>query len=380
MKSLDSERFVLSWLLSVAVFLCFGCNKPGTEEKNPNASHKAQSEGVASSETQEEDPVVAKVGPLEIRLSEVLEVTREKEEVACAVREGDTIEDVRKETRKTFLRRIIDKRLLALRGAEHPDWVGDASVEAEVRKRLKDMGPKESERRRKLAGLTKEGFAEDFTKYVREEMMQNAIIQREVDSKLGVGEEELRQRYDRDLKESFYRPDSWSIYHIEKYLPRERREELPILVEEMERIRHEVSLAIESATTHQAQAERMAPFVKQYSEAPSAQSGYVYLYDTPKAQFDPAFVSRVKGSIVGDLSPVFELAGDENRVGVCFFLVFDHRPGEYAPYDLAKRPLRGKMLEEQRSALIARMFENLEREFPVAVYEARLFQGLGPSG
>jgi hypothetical protein len=269
---------------------------------------------------------------------------------------------------------------LILEAARHPELVSDASLSAEVKRRLIELGPEEIERRKRLARIPQERFQEDFRKLVREDLMTQEIVRREVDGKLALTEEEMRERYDRDREDLFRRPDSWAVYHIAQYLPRERKNELPELLAHLEEIRAEVGRAIESATNPEACAKRMAPFVKEHSHDPSARSGYVFLYDNPKADFDPAFVTQVKNSDLGHLSEVFELAGDEERVGACFLLAFEHRPGEYAPYERVERILRADMLEEKRKALFAKLFDKLEGDFPVTIHEDHLFCGLDGTG
>jgi hypothetical protein len=327
-----------------------------------------------------DDLVVASVGPLQILLPEVLTLTRDKEAGARAVRPGDTVEDVRREIRRRDLRQAIDRRLLILEAARHPELVSDASLSAEVKRRLIELGPEEIERRKRLARIPQERFQEDFRKLVREDLMTQEIVRREVDEKLALTEEEMRERYDRDREDLFRRPDSWALYHIVQYLPSDRKDELPELIRNLEEIHAHVSRAIESATNPKACATLMAPFVKEHSHDPSAASGHVFLYDTPKADFDPALVERVKASTLGQLSEVFELAGDEERVGACFLLTFEHRPEEYAPYERVERILRADMLEEKRKALFAKLFEKLKGDFPVTIHEDHLFCGLDWTG
>ena len=363
-------------ILLTLILVLLGC--AGDPESN-SASTAAESAG--KEETREaDDLVVACVGPLNVFLPEVLTLTHEKEAVARAVRPGDTVEDVRKVIRREHLRQMIDRRLLILEAARHPDLVSEASLSAEVKRRLIDLGPEEIERRKRLAGIPPERFQEDFRKVVREELITAAFIRREVDEKLTLSEDEMRERYDRDRETVYRRPDSWAVYHVAQYLPRDQEDDLPGLIAHLEEIRAEVGRAIESATSPQTCAERMAPFVKEHSHDPSAQSGHVFLYDTPEADFDPVFVDRVRNSALGQLSEVFELAGDEERVGACFLLTFEHRPGEYAPYERVRRILHADLLEEKRKALFAELFERLESEFPVTIHEERLFHGLDGTG
>ncbi|MCA9443792.1 MAG: hypothetical protein KC964_23540, partial [Candidatus Omnitrophica bacterium] len=79
------------------------------------------------------------------------------------------------------------------------------------------------------------------------------------------------------------------------------------------------------------------------------------------------------------LSPVFELAGDEEKVGATFFLVFENRPGDTVSFETAKRVLIQKMMEERKRENRDRLFEELEAQFPVEVKEEALYVGLEDS-
>ena len=125
---------------------------PTSENRNPTSSSLA-SDAV----------VVATVGPLKIHRGEVLKFTEHLEKGARLAREGESLEEVRKNIRKRGLQSMIDRRLLVLGSAQHPEWVTDASWEIEVQHQLTEMGADEVERRRQLAGLPKEEFFEQFT-------------------------------------------------------------------------------------------------------------------------------------------------------------------------------------------------------------------------
>jgi len=371
------RRCFLITLLGVSVTLVFGCGGKAPSDNISGSPKSTESPQRSKERSPDTDPVVAVVGGLKIHLNEVLALSRDDEKSAKAVRPEDTLTDIRKKIRRNRLDEMIERRLLVLGSVEHPEWVSDVSCENEVQRRLADMGPTEVERRKKLAGFpTTDAFLKQFRRFVREELMKKALLRHEVGEKVHVSEEEVRKRYDEEKDTVFHRPVSWSVYHITHYLPREKKDRLPHLLEQLEGIRERVSKAIESATSLEEKGRLMVPFVRKDAEREDSGSGFAYLYDTPKAAFDPAFVSRVKTAVVGELSQVFELAGNEKRVGGCFFLVTETKKGEYAPYRRVRKTLRAQILDEKRKVLRENLSKNLRKRFPVTVFEDLLYKGL----
>lgn len=377
-------RLTRAFPISLLVFF-YGCASepkgppPAEQAKAVSETTPARVEPTPTAPGAAENPAdltVAVVGPYKITLADLTLLTKEREASAQPAMATMTVTDVRRRIRKEHLEEMVERRLLILGSKEHPEWVKGGSVELEVKKRLAELGPDEVERRRKIANVPKESFLEEFRRYVREELMQREILRREVNEKVVVTDEEVRERYERDREKTFHRPQSWAVHHIDRFLPREKAAELPALMERMEALRSEVASVIASATAPRAKADLMVPFVKAHSEAPDAQTGYAYIYDTEGLRFDPEFVNRVRGSTPGELSPVFELAGDETRVGACFFLTFDRKEGVYTPTESALRTVKALLRREKGEALHNALFERLRRDYPVRVFEDRLFSGL----
>jgi hypothetical protein len=92
----------------------------------------------------------------------------------------------------------------------------------------------------------------------------------------------------------------------------------------------------------------------------------------PKADFDPALKSHLQTCVVGDLSPVFELAGSPEELGFCFYLPYAHQPAEQAPFERVRQVLGGQLREEKKKELTDALFERLRKEFPVEVHSELL--------
>jgi hypothetical protein len=323
---------------------------------------------------------VATVGPYRITLGNVLTLTRDREKSAMPPSPATPVEVVRQRIRNSVLDQMIERRLLVLGAAAHPEWVSDPSCEQEVQKQLVSLGPEEVERRRKLAGVSKDDFLDQFRRFIREELMKREVLRREVHDRVAVSTEEIHQRYVRDKETLFHRPDSWAVHHIEQYLPRERVAELPDLIKSLEVLREEVSHAIESGESPQARAEKMSPYVRTHSQASDAKSGYAYIYDRPEVQFDPELKKRIREATVGELSPVFELAGDEKRTGACFYLVFERKEGVYTQFEQAERIIRADLLKEKTEELQDVLMDRLRAAYPVKIFEEHLYDGIPPPG
>jgi len=318
------------------------------------------------------NPVIATVGPLEIRLGDLTDLSRTSEIAAENLKETSGGLEAKRRVRERFLDDMIERRLLVLGSAKHPEWVTDASWEAEVQRRLVEIGPAELERRRSLAGIPKEDFFADFRKHVREEMMKAAILAREVDSKLEVTEEELKGRYEADRESVYYRPPAWGIYRFERFVPREPAADPAELKEEVAAVREQVAAQIASATHPRGMAQAMAEALRGRLDPQTDRAGHAYVYDMPKADFDPALKSHLQTCVVGDLSPVFELAGSPEELGFCFYLPYARQPAEQAPFERVRQVLGGQLREEKKKELTDALFERLRKEFPVEVHSELL--------
>ncbi|NUN96827.1 MAG: hypothetical protein HUU16_11695, partial [Candidatus Omnitrophica bacterium] len=260
-------RLTRAFPISLLVFF-YGCASepkgppPAEQAKAASETTPARVEPTPTAPGAAENPAdltVAVVGPYKITLADLTLLTKEREAAAQPAMATMTVTDVRRRIRKEHLEEMVERRLLILGSKEHPEWVKGGSVELEVKKRLAELGPDEVERRRKIANVPKESFLEEFRRYVREELMQREILRREVNEKVVVTDEEVRERYERDREKTFHRPQSWAVHHIDRFLPRGKAAELPALMERMEALRSEVASVIASATAPRAKADLMVP-------------------------------------------------------------------------------------------------------------------------
>lgn len=367
--------FIEVMFVFLLMLVLLGCSSEPSPQNTPNGNTSSPQPPTGSSPQASPSPV-AKVGPYRIFFDDVLKVSAEKEKVARSIHPATPVTTIKRNIRKAYLDEMITRRLLVLGALQHPEWVTDASCEREVQRQLTTLGPDEVERRRKLAGVSKDDFMGQFRRFIREELMKREILRHEIETPAVVTDEEVRQHYDKVREKSFHRPDSWAVYHIDHLLPREKVAELPSVRGKLEELRVQASRLIESATTPQAKADLFSRMVQEHSHAPDAKTGYAYIYDTPGIEFDPEFVKRVKTATLGELSPVFDLAGDEKNAGACFFLVFEKKDGVYTPFERADRLIRADLTREKMESLRKALLERLRNEYKVEIWEDLLYQGI----
>ncbi|MBE7487984.1 hypothetical protein HS121_06960 [bacterium] len=366
------NRFCIFTVLLLAPGFLQGCTSRG----EPEGQTKPVAASQPSPTPAAQNPEVAAVGPYRILLNDVLLLCDEREKTAHPVAEATPVSVIRKKIRKNYLDQMIERRLLVLGALAHPEWVSDASTEREVQRQLTSLGPDEVERRRKLAGVSKDDFLMQFRRFIKEELMKREILRREVEQKNEVTEEMVKARYENDREKVFYRPDSWAVHHVDQYLPKEKAADMPSLKAKMEALRDQASSLIASATSPEAKAALFAPFARENSQHSDAQTGYAYIYDRLDVKFDPEFVKRVKEATLGELSQVFELSGDDKQIGYCFFLTFEQRPGIYTPYEQAARIIHVNLLKEQSQKLYQELLDRLRQEYKVNIKEENLFMGI----
>lgn len=365
---------------AILILVCIsGLLQGCTPREEPSSKSETTSASQPSPTPSQQNPEVAIVGPYRILLQDVLLLCDEREKTASSIDPATPVTAIRKKIRKSFLDQMIERRLLVLGALAHPEWVSDASTEREVQRQLTTFGPDEVERRRKLAGVSKDDFIGQFRHFIKEELMKREILRHEVEKKNVVTEEMVKARYESDREKVFYRPDSWAVYHVDQYLPRQKVSEMGDLKKNMEALREQASSLIAAATTPEGKSDLFAPFVRQHSQHADAHTGYAFIYDRPDLNFDPEFVKRVKEATLGELSQVFELAGDEKQVGFCFFLTFEHRPGIYTPQEAAATIVRANLAKEQSENLYRDLLKRLREEYKVTIMEENLYEGI-PDG
>ncbi len=169
---------------------------------------RAQSKGIVVEE------IVARVNNDAITLSDLQKADQSlHEEIAhdCQGCSPDKVEEVYKEKQKDLLRDLIDQALLTERGKD----LG-ISVETDVIKRLDEL-----RKQNNLASMEdmekeveKQGMGwEDLKTQIRNNLLTQEVIRREVGSHINIPSDEVKKYYD-DHQKDFVRPEQVVLYEI----------------------------------------------------------------------------------------------------------------------------------------------------------------------
>ena len=169
---------------------------------------RAQSKGTVVEE------IVARVNNDAITLSDVLKADQSlHEEIAhdCQGCSPDKVEEVYKEKQKDLLRDLIDQALLIERAKDM-----GISVETDVIKRLDELrkqnnlgSMEEMEKEVEKQGLS----WEDLKTQIRNNLLTQEVIRREVGSHINIPSDEVKKYYD-DHQKDFIRPEQVVLYEI----------------------------------------------------------------------------------------------------------------------------------------------------------------------
>jgi peptidyl-prolyl cis-trans isomerase SurA len=216
----------------------------------------AQSKGAVIEE------IVARVNNDVISLSDFQKADaalRQEIGQSCQGCSPEKLEAEYKDRSKTLLRDLIDQQLLIQRGKDM-----GLSVETEVIKRLDDVRKQngmasleELEKAVEGEGLT----WEDYKSQIRNSLLTQEVIRKEVGSRINIGQEEVKQYYDQH-KEEFNRPELVVLADI--FLSTEGRSP-----EEAEAVYHKA----EDLHNRVARGEEFSELAKRYSEGPTAKEG-----------------------------------------------------------------------------------------------------------
>jgi peptidyl-prolyl cis-trans isomerase SurA len=216
----------------------------------------AQTKGVVLEE------IVARVNNDVISLSDFQKadaVLRQEIAQSCQGCSPEKMEEEYKDRSKTLLRDLIDQQLLIQRGKDM-----GLSVETEVIKRLDDI--RKQNNLTSLEDLEKavegEGLSwEDYKAQIRNSLLTQEVIRKEVGSRINIGQEEVNQYYDQH-KQEFNRPEQVVLSEIFLSTERKSPEEAAAVYQKAEDLHNRV-----------AKGEEFSELAKRYSEGSTAKDG-----------------------------------------------------------------------------------------------------------
>jgi peptidyl-prolyl cis-trans isomerase SurA len=204
----------------------------------------------------------------------------------CQACPPDKIQADYKEQQKNLLRDLIDQHLLVARAKDM-----NISVETDLVKRLDDV--RKQNNLTSLEDLQKavesSGMPwEDYKSQLRNSLLSQEVIRREVGSRMDIGSDEVKKYYDAHTEE-FNRPEQVQLADIFLSTEKKTPEEIAAIEKQANSLRDRIVAGEDFAT-----------LAKRYSEGPTAQNGGdlgLYERGVLAPQIDDAVFKMDKGQL-----------------------------------------------------------------------------------
>jgi peptidyl-prolyl cis-trans isomerase SurA len=208
------------------------------------------------------EEIIARVNNSIITLSDYHKADASlREEIAheCQNCTVDKAEAMYRDRQKDLLRDLIDQQLLVQRGKDE-----GISVETDLIKRLDDV-----RKENKLGSLEElekavegEGLSwEDYKNQIRNNLLTQEVIHREMSNRINIGKDEVKKYYDEHQSE-FVRPEQVVLSEIFLSTEGKTPEEMAVIQRKMEDYRNRV-----------VKGEEFSELAKRYSEGSTAKDG-----------------------------------------------------------------------------------------------------------
>lgn len=248
---------------------------------------------------------------------------------------------------KNLLRDMIDQQLLIERAKDM-----DLSVETDLVKRLDEV--RKENNLATLDDLQKavesQGLNwEDYKTQLRNQLLTQEVIRREVGSRMDIGSDEVKKYYD-SHKEEFVKPEEVALAEIFLSTEGKSPEESAAVHTRAEDLRNRVM-----------KGEDFAELARRYSEGPTAQQGGE-LGDFERGQLDTQIET-----------PVFKLEKDgitdviQTKTGFDIFKVLDHYQAGQQPLDKVEGEITNKIYQQRMEPALREYLAQLREESYVTV-------------
>jgi peptidyl-prolyl cis-trans isomerase SurA len=265
---------------------------------------------------------------------------------ACQACPPDKILADYKEQQKNLLRDLIDQQLLVARAKDM-----DISVETDLVKRLDDV-----RKQNNLATLedlqkaveTSAMAWEDYKSQLRNTLLSQEVIRREVGSRMDIGAEEVKKYYDAHTEE-FNRPEQVQLADIFLSTENKTPDEIAAIGKQANTLHDRIVAGEDFAT-----------LAKRYSEGPTAQSGGdlgVYERGALAPQIDDAVFKMEKG----------ELTVIQAKTGYEVIKVVNHFEAGVQPLDKVENEITNKLYQEKMEPALREYLAQLREENYVLV-------------
>src|SRR6202046_669584 len=258
-----------------------------------------------------------------------------------------TIQAAVADKQKNLLRDMIDQQLLIERAKDM-----DLSVETDLVKRLDEV--RKENNLATLDDLQKavEGQGlnwDDYKTQLRNQLLTQEVIRREVGSRMDIGSDEVKKYYD-SHKEEFVKPEEVALAEIFLSTEGKSPEESDAVHTRAEDLRNRVVKGSD-----------FAEIARRYSEGPTAQQGGE-LGDFERGQLDTQIET-----------PVFKLEkngitdGIRTKTGFDIFKVLDHYHACQQPLDKVEGEITNKIYQQRMEPALREYLAQLREESYVTV-------------
>jgi peptidyl-prolyl cis-trans isomerase SurA len=331
----DSHRFVLQ-LLACSYATLLLISAPG--------SLRAQTKGAVVEE------IVARVNNDIITLSDIQKSDGQlHEEIAhdCQNCPADRVDAEYKDRSKDMLRDLIDQDLLVQRAKDE-----GISVETEVIKRLDEV--RKQNNLDSLDALEKavesSGIPwEDYKTQIRNTLLTQEVIRRDVGSRINIGSDEVKTYYDAHQQE-FVRPEQVALAEIFLSTEGKTPEEVAAVEKKMEDLHNRVT-----------KGEEFGELAKRYSEGTTAKDGGD-LGTFERGQLDKQFEEIVFKMGKNQVTDVIQ-----TKTGFEILKVLDHFQAGQQPLDKVEPEIMNKIYYSRMQPALRQFLGQLREESYVMV-------------
>jgi peptidyl-prolyl cis-trans isomerase SurA len=296
------------------------------------------------------EEIVARVNNDVITLSDYQKADQQlREEIAhdCQGCATDKVEADYKAQQKDLLRGLIDQSLLVQRAKDM-----GVSVETELIKRLDDV--------RKQNGLNSleelekavegSGIAwEDYKTQIRNGMLTQEVMRKEVGSHINIGTEEVKKYYD-DHKQEFTRPEQVALSEIFLSTEGKNPEEIESVQKKAEDLRNRV-----------VKGDEFSEIARRYSEGSTAKDGGD-LGTFQRGQLSPQLEEVVFKMEKGQITDVIQ-----TKTGFEVLKVENHYEAGLQPMDKVESEIMNKLYMEKMQPTMREYLAQLREESYVMV-------------
>jgi peptidyl-prolyl cis-trans isomerase SurA len=324
---------------------------PAAEEKKAPEVKKPAPVRTGPVESKVVEEIIARVNNEIITRSELDKARQQAAEDAqqdCSGRCTPEQLQVAVEDRQKFaLRDLVDQSLLAQRGKDmainvEADLVKQLD-EIRVKNNLKDLDDLEK-------AVTSQGINwEDFKNNIRNRLLTQEVIRREVGSHINIGHEE-EMKYYQDHKADFVRPEQVAVRAIEVRTEGKPESEIPALKEKAQKLIDRVD-----------QGEDFGDLAKRFSDGPTAQQGgFLGVYK--RGELSKEFEDMVFKMKKNQMTPVIE-----TKQGFLIMQVLEHYDEGEQGFDKVENEIADKLYNQKMEPAMREYLKTLREQSYVVI-------------